>query len=227
MAALLLAASAVAAATASLPKRTVPVPLRDLVLPVPVSGKLDYDAVGNGAADVRGQFTGDLSAAQRQSTAVLRALLDRDTSCGDRIAVQDGRIGARRQALRLTGTIDYERVACLAGRQVVLLPRTPMQVDLLLHPVVGARSLRVRTEVLDVRPAGRDLPPSVAEPLKQALGSVIDERVGELFPAGAVPPDMLLQEVRFEEGKEGRLLAQLRASGRLPQSLLDRLLRAR
>jgi hypothetical protein len=213
------------AATATLPPRTVPVPLRDMLLPVPVSGDLAYTTRA-GTAVVQARLVGDLSAAQRQSTDVLRALIDRNPGCGDRLAVRDGRLGARAPALRVTGTLDYERVACMAGRQMVLVPRSPVYVDVLLHPVVQPRSLRVRAEVLDVRSPEAAIPQAVQGRLKETLARLIDQRVGELFPSGLAPGDVALKSLAFEEVKPHRLVARLAGSGSLPQAALERLLRA-
>lgn len=216
-------ASDALAATAKLTKRTVMVPIRDLVLPVPVSGDLTYKALGQ-AAVVDGNLRADLVAAQEHSTALLRALIDRNTRCGDRIAVREGQIGARSPALRVTGTADYQRTVCLAGREMSVVPRSPIHLDMLLHPVVQSRSLRVRAEVLDVRADGPGVPPSAQGLLKETLGKVISEQIGELFPAGAVPPDAALKSVSFDEVGRGALTARVELSGSLPRHMLDRLI---
>jgi hypothetical protein len=215
-----------AAATATLPPRTIPVPIKDMLLPVPVGGELSY-ATQDGRAAVQGRLTGDLASAQQQSTALLRALIDRDSACGDRIAVKDARIGARAPALRVTGNVAYERIACVAGRQMVVVPRSPVFVDLLLHPLVQPRSLRVRTEVLEMRAANDRVPAPVVDALRQAFAHVVDDRIGELFPQGIAPSDLTLQSVVFEEAQPGRLVARVEGAGSLPQAVLDRLLRGR
>jgi hypothetical protein len=211
------------AATAKLATRTVMVPISDLVLPVSLSGDLKYKAVGQTAV-VDGKLTADLIAAQEQSTALLRALIDRNTRCGDRIAIKEGRIGARSPALRVTGTADYQRTVCLAGNEVSVVPRSPIHLDMLLHPVVQSRSLRVRAEVLEVRAEGPSVPPSAQGLLKETLGHVISERIGELFPAGAVPSDAALKSVSFDEVGRGALMARVELSGSLPQHMLERLI---
>ncbi len=217
------AATGALAATARLAQRTVMVPVRDLMLPVPVSGDLTYKTLGRTAV-VDGKLQADLAAAQGQSTALLRALIDRNTPCGDRIAVREGQINARAPALRVTGTADYQRTVCIAGSEMSVVPRSPIHLDMLLHPVVQSRSLRVRAQVLDVRGTGPGIPASAEGPLKETLGKIISERIGELLPAGAMPADAALKSVSFYEAGGGGLMARVEFSGSLPQQTLDRLI---
>lgn len=216
------AATDALAATAKLVQRTVMVPVRDLMLPVPVSGDLTYKTLGQTAV-VDGKLQADLAAAQEQSTALLRALIDRNTPCGDRIAVQEGQINARAPALRVTGTADYQRTVCIAGNEMSVVPRSPIHLDMLLHPVVQSRSLRVRAQVLDVRGTGPGIPASAEGALKETLGKIISERIGELLPTGAMPADAALKSVSFHEVSRGALMARVEFSGSLPQQMLDRL----
>ena len=219
-------ATAVAAATARLAPQTVPVPVHGMVVPVPVTGDVNY-ATRDGTADVQGRLTGDLAAAQKQSTALLQALLDRDARCGDYIAVRDGKLGAQAPALRVTGTVDYGRKACLSGKEITVVPRSPVFVDMLLYPVVAPRSLRVRAEILELRPQDASMPASAIAPLKEALSRVVSQRIGELFPAGSVPADVALKSLSFAEAKGGGLIAQVEGSGKLPQATLDQFIQRR
>jgi len=212
------------AATANLPRRTIPLPLHGTTLPVPVGGEVTYSAGDPAAVD--GNLVADLAGAQQQATAVLAALLNRDDRCGDRLTVKDGRLGARDRALRVTGVVDYGRVACVGGRSMTVVPQTAYDVDMLLHPVVAARSLRVRAEVLGLRPhGGGELPGSLDGAMRQTLGGLVSERVGELFPAGSAPADVVLRSLSFDEAASGALSARLEGSGSLPRPLLERLLK--
>jgi hypothetical protein len=211
------------AASAKIARRTVTVPVRDLKLPVPVSGDLTY-AMREGTAVVDGRLEAELAAAQKHSTELLRALINRHTPCGERISVRQGQIGARAPALRVTGTADYERTICVAGNPTTIVPRSPIRIDLLLHPIVQPRSLRVRAQVVDVSASGTTIP-SLAGPLKATLGTVISDRIGELFPAGALPADTALKSISFDEVGRGALIARVEFSGSLPQAMLDRIIR--
>jgi hypothetical protein len=211
------------AASAEITRRTVTVPFRDLVLPVPVSGDLTY-ARHDGTAVVDGRLEAELAAVQKHSTAVLRALINRHAPCGERISVREGQIGARAAALRVTGTAEYERTICVAGNPTTIVPRTPIHIEMLLHPIVQPRSLRVHAQVVDVTASGTTIP-SLAKPLKETLGTLISERIGELFPAGAVPADTAVKSISFDEVGRGGLIARAEFSGRLPQAMLDRILR--
>jgi hypothetical protein len=210
------------AASAEIARRTVTVPVRDLVLPVPVSGELTY-MTREGTAVVDGRLEAELTAAQKHSTELLRALINRHAPCGERISVREGRIGARSPALRVTGTAEYERTICVASNSTTIVPRSPIRIDLLLHPIVQPRSLRVRAQVVDVTASGRTIP-ALAKPLKETLGTLISERIGELFPAGAVPADTALKSISFDEVGRGALIARVTFSGSLPQPMLDRIL---
>ena len=68
------------------------------------------------------------------------------------------------------------------------------------------------------------MPAAVDAPLRQMLARLIDERIGELFPSGAVPPDLALTSLSFTESGSGRLVAHMEAAGVVPQSALERLL---
>jgi hypothetical protein len=104
---------------------------------------------------------------------------------------------------------------------MTVVPRSPVYVDMLLHPVVQARSLRVRTEVLDVCASGAAMPSSAEPALKEILGRVISQRIGELFPAGGVPANVRLKSISFEEGKHSRLAARVEGAGSLPDRRLS------
>lgn len=211
------------AATAELPSRTIPLPLKGTTLPVPVGGQVTYSSGDPTAVDAR--LTADLASAQREATAVLAALLNRDDDCGDRLNVEDGRLGAQASALRVEGVVDYGRTACVGGRSLTVVPRNAYDVDMLLHPVVAARSIRVRAEVLDLRPhGGGQMPDSLGAALKQTVGELVSKRIGELFPSGAAPADLALRSLTFDESKSGVLTARLEGSGSMPRSLLERLL---
>ncbi|MBK8175451.1 MAG: hypothetical protein IPK66_09400 [Rhodospirillales bacterium] len=209
------------AATATLAPRSIPVPLGQDTLPVTVSGVADYET-HDGKATGEARLTGDLASAQQLATSVLRALLDRDQRCGEHIAVREGHFAARAPALEVTALIDYERRACFAGKTMTIVPRSDISVDMLLHPVVGPRSLKVRGEVLTLRSAGTAIPSAAEGALRQALSALVSERIGELFPASA-PDDLRLQEVAFADGDAGQLIARIGVVGSMPQSLLDRL----
>jgi hypothetical protein len=84
--------------------------------------------------------------------------------------------------------------------------------------------LRVRTQVVEVSASGTAIT-SLAGPLKETLGTVISDRIGELFPAGALPADTALKSISFDEVGRGSLIARVEFSGSLPQAMLDRILR--
>jgi hypothetical protein len=218
--------SAASAATANISPRTLSLPIGGLLLPVPVSGDVRYTMRG-GRAEMDGRIAADLAAAQRQAPSILAALLDRKQPCGDRLAVRDGRFGIRDSALSVTASLDYGRSACVAGQAMTILPRSLYDVEMLLHPVVGPRSLRMRAEVLTLRRRGAgELPAQIAAPLRQMLGALVGERIGELFP-GAVPADLTLRSLAFEEPQPGRLAVNLRAAGSVPQATFEQLINRR
>ena len=95
---------------------------------------------------------------------------------------------------------------------------------MLLHPVIQSRSLRLRAEVLEVRATGSGIPAFAEAPLKETLGRVISQRIGELFPTGGVPADATLRTLSFAEVGRGTVVARIELSGSLPQPTLDRLI---
>ena len=213
------------AAKATLAPRTVFLPIGGLQLPVAVSGELLYTLRG-GQADIDGRLAADLAAAQQQATALLAALFDRKQPCGERLSVRDGRLGARATALSVIATVDYGRTACIAGQEMKILPRALYDVEMLLHPVVGLRSLRMQAEILTLRRKDGQLPAALDAAMREMLGGMIGQRIGELFP-NAVPADLMLQSLSFDEEEPGRLAAKLRASGSISQTTLDQLVERR
>lgn len=222
---LVLTPAGAGAAKATLAPRTVLVPIAGLQLPVAVSGELLYTVRG-GQADIDGRLAADLAAAQQQSTALLAALFDRRQPCGERLSVREGRLGARSAALSVMATVDYGRTACIAGQEMKILPRALYDIEMLLHPVVSARSLRMQAEILALRRRDGQLPATIDTALRDLLGNLISQRIGELFP-NAVPDELMLQSLSFDEEAPGRLAAKLRASGSIPRSALDQLVERR
>ena len=131
------------AASAKIARRTVTVPVRDLKVPVPVSGDLTY-VTREGTAVVDGRLEAELAAAQKHSTELLRALINRHTPAASAFPSGKGRSAPARR-LRVTGTADYERTVCFGGNPKTIVPRSPIRIDLLLHPIVQARSARSRS----------------------------------------------------------------------------------
>jgi len=217
----LLTPTATWAAKVTLSPRTIFLPIGGLQLPVGVSGEFLY-TLRSEQADIDGRLAADLASAQKQATPLLAALFDRKQPCGERLTVRDGKLGARGSALAVQATVDYGRSACIGGQEVKILPRSRYDVDMLLHPVVGARSLRMQAEVLTLRRRDGDLPATIDTALRDLLGSLIGQRIGELFPA-AVPGDLTLQSLSFDEEEPGRLAAKLRASGSISRTTLDQL----
>lgn len=217
----LLMPAAAWAAKATLSPRTVFLPIGGLQLPVGVSGELVY-TLRSGQADIDGKLAADLASAQKQATPLLAALFDRKQPCGERLSVRSGQLGARGSALAVQASVDYGRTACIAGQEMKILPRALYDVEMLLHPIVGSRSLRMQAEVLTLRRRDGQLPATIDTALRDLLGSLIGQRIGELFPTG-VPEDLRLQSLSFDEAEPGRLAARLRTSGSIPQAMLNQL----
>lgn len=219
------AISDAAPATITLPERTVSVPIGGLHLAVPVAGDVRYHVRADRAI-FEGRATADLAHLQDRAPAVLSALFNQKQNCGEQLSVRDGRIGAREAALLIVATVEYGRNACLAGRQMEVVPRALYGVEMLLRPVVGARSLRFQAEVLELRKQSGELPAALLGPMRQLLGALVSQRIGELFPA-AVPPEVSLKSLDFVEAKSKRLAARIEIGGNVLRDTFDRLLERR
>jgi hypothetical protein len=214
-----------AAATITLSERMLPVPIRGLQLAVPVAGEVRYHVLGD-RTNFQGRATADLAHLQDRAPAVLAALFDQKQVCGEQLSVRDGRIGAREAALLIVATVDYARNACLAGRQMKILPRAGYHVEMLLRPLVGARSLRFQAEVVELRKQHGELPAALLEPLRHLLGTLVGERIGQLFPP-SIPPEVSLKGLEFVEARPKRLAARLDIEGSVPRETFARLLEGR
>jgi hypothetical protein len=107
-----------------------------------------------------------------------------------------------------------------------ILPRAVYSVEMLLRPLVGARSLRFQAEVVKLRKQSGELPPALLEPMRQLLGTLVGERIGELFPA-SIPPEVSLKRLEFVEAKSKGLVARIDVGGNVPRDTFDRLLQRR
>lgn len=214
--------SKAAPATATLPGRTLSVPIAGLNVPVPVTGDVRYQ-VRDDRAIFDGRVAADLARFQDRAPALLSALFDQKQACGEQLSVRKGQFGARGEALLVNATVAYGRNTCIAGREVSILPRALYELEMLLRPVIGARSLRFQAEVVALRKQNGELPAVLLEPVRQFLGTLVSQRIGELFPAGSIPPDVTLKSLDFNQ-KSGRLMAQVEVEGSVPRSVFERLL---
>jgi len=217
--------SEAAPATAVLPGRTLSLPIAGLNLPVPVTGEVRYQ-VRDDRAIFDGRAAADLARLQERAPSVLSALFDQKQVCGEQLSVRKGQFGSREEALVVNATVDYGRNACIAGREVNILPRAVYDLEMVLHPLIGPRSLRFQAEVVALRNQNGELPAVLLDPVRQFLGTLVSQRIGELFPAGFVPPDVTLKGLDFSQ-KSGRLMAQVEVEGSVPRSTFERLLEMR
>jgi hypothetical protein len=192
-------------------------------------GTADKDAAEAGQNTFKLELTVDLSDLQQNIAEVLRAQLDKESRCGERVAIRTGTLTPSGPASLVLVQLHYERWACL-GREVnemvegngtVEVKLTPSVTEngmLLLTPAIG----RIEAEgmigdLLRSGSLGEALRDKIAESLLSAV------RQGGDFNA-TLPPsaraNAAFRSARFQGTGSGRLLAVLDGEIHIPSEQL-------
>ena len=228
---LVLAAPAGAAAGAEIPirQRIVTTDVAGTAVPVPLAGWIA--ATGAGAdLDARIVLAADLRPAQQRILPILRARLDRDDPCGERIAVRRAALTAVASAARVTAELSYGRSVCITrnGKRY----RTQLIAEsgrLVFDITPGARNgvIVVDVRVVAVKAGGvlgallRD--PKLLQPLADRVATEAVIRIEALVPAAIwrIGPDFRHVGVTTLAG--GGLGLEIVAAKRMTPAALDAL----
>ena len=208
-------------------------------LAVVISGTVSM-AAGRGEQVLRAGLNADLSDLQRNLTDVLKAGLDQNERCGERISVQNATLVPQAPSGTLTVNLHVERWGCVKalGREIVkkLVGGDGTVVVRLTPQVEDDDTLRMQAEVVSVDATGQlgDLLHSgqYGDALREKVRKTIVSALRKITDLKAsLPPalrDMVdIRGAEFRDGGSGKLLLALTSEARLPEeqarALLDRL----
>ncbi len=201
-------------------------------LPVAVtsSGVLSRVSHGGGQDVFRLEMTTDLADLQHNATALLRAQLDRDDRCGDRISIQDATLLPAAPASLLTTRLHYERWACAKafGKQIVKrLAGGDAVVKVKIVPSVeGGSAVKLEAEVANIEADGSlgemlrsgSLGETLRQKIRTSLESALEKGAANLN--ATLPPAMQsfasIHRVGFADAGGGRLAVTLAGEIRVP-----------
>jgi hypothetical protein len=207
-------------------KNTVTVGLQ--LLQVRVSSLLSQTAAGADKRTFRLEMMGDLSDFQQNITELLRAAVNSDRTCGERLSVQRAMLMPSAPASTLHLQLHYERWACLrlgGSNTSTELAENDGEVELRLLPTMGATGLQLKTDFDRIDTNGM-----MADSLRSGdLGSDLREKVTQAFltamrPATdlktELPPALggsTLETAKFEDVGAGDLALMLEGQAQLSE----------
>lgn len=222
-----------------LPSIPVKLDVEGRPLAVTVSGTVSPTPAAQGGETLRARLEADLSDLQRNLTDILRAHLNRDEKCGDRIAVQNATLVPAAPAATLTANLHVEKWACAkalgkevakrltGGDAAVIVRLTPALEDAgavrLDADVVSMDASGPLGDLLRSGPLGDALREKIRHSLVSSLRKVAD------FKASLPPAVQQIAAIRgaeFRDGGSGALVlavsSEVHVTEERARSLLDR-----
>jgi hypothetical protein len=192
--------------------------LADKAVAIPMSGLISQGTaagLANAAQTYTVELTADFSGVQENMTALLRAQLDREEHCGERIAIQSATLAPLAPASVAVAQLHYERWSCF-GRDANEIAEGAGTIEVELTPAVGeGGELRLLEKVRRIDANGL-----VGELLRSgSLGDAVRDTISAtvlsaarqggdfnaLLPSAA-QGHAKLQRARFQAVGSGRLM---------------------
>jgi hypothetical protein len=207
----------------------------DQTVAIAVSGSVDRIPADQGRSAFEMNLRADLRDLQEHITPILRAELNRDERCGDRLAIEQAALAPAAPAGSLTTSLHYEKWVCVKAFHKDLVKRLAggngtVQVQLTPRAIDG-KTLRLEATLGDIQADGSIAEllrsPDFAEKLREKLAKALDKvNLQETIPP-AVRGMASIEEANFADAGNGRLALQVRAKVSVPaaeaNALLDRL----
>lgn len=205
-----------------------------------VSGALSVASIGQGQQALRLKLDVDVADLQHNLTDLLRAQLNQNEKCGDRIAVQEGTLVPAPPSGNLTVKLHYEKFACAKalGREITKrLVGGDGTINVHLTPEVDeGNGLRLAAEVTSIDATGQlgemlrsgSLADALKEKIRRSVVSALQKitDLQERLPA-PLREIVEIRAVEFRDGGSGKLILGLSSEVRVPESqavaLLDKL----
>lgn len=240
---MMLALGSLAARAADGALRIPPIPIKLDVegrpLAVTVSGTVSSAPAAPGGSALRVKLDADLSDLQRNLTDILRAQLNRDEKCGERIAVQIATLVPAAPAATLTANLHMEKWACAKafGKEIAKrLTGGDATVVVRLTPALeDAGALRLDADVVSMDASGQlgellrsgSLGDALREKIRRSLVSSL-RKVADLKASlpPAVQQIVAIRGAEFRDGGSGALAltitSEMHVTEEQARALLDR-----
>lgn len=207
----------------------------DQTVAIAVSGSVDRIPADPGRSAFEVNLRADLGDLQDRITPILRAELNRDERCGDRLAIGQATLAPAASSGSLTTSLHYEKWVCVKAFHKDLAKRLAggngtVQVRLTPRAIDG-NTLRLETTLGDIQADGSIAEllrsPDFAEKLREKLTKALEK----LNLRQTIPPAVRgmanIEEASFADAGNGRLALRVRAKVSVPaaeaSALLDRL----
>jgi hypothetical protein len=222
-----------------IPPTNIPLTVKDRTVTITTFGTVTGSAEGHGGAALSLELDADLSDLQQNLTALLSEQLDKDSSCGDRIAIESATLVPLPPASLATVKLHYERWGCakiFGKEQTKRLVGGNATLQLKLTPSIEKQNteLHLTAELGEIQADG-----SLGELLRsgalgQTLRGKIQDAILNALQKGtranlALPPTIQpyasLQSAEFGDAGGGRLLAVLTGNARVNKEQLQAILK--
>jgi hypothetical protein len=211
------------AATFKIPPVKIPLNVKDQPITMVASGLITLTAKKQGLNLLNLQLSADLSDLQQKMTELLRAQLDKDDHCGDRIAIQNATLTPADPASQAVVELHYERWACakvFGKEQAKRITGGNAVMQMKLTPAIEENNTELKL-VPEVGPIQAD--GSFGELLRSgALGDMLREKIRKAILSAlekgtdlsaTLPPAVQgyakIKNAEFKDAGSGRLLVAL------------------
>ena len=207
----------------------------DQTVAIAVSGSVDRVPADPGRSAFEVNLRADLGDLQDRITPILRAELNRDERCGDRLSIEHATLAPAGTSGNLTASLHYEKWVCVrafhkdlakrlaGGNGTVQMRLTPRAID--------GKTLRLEAALGEIQADGSIAEllrsPDFAEKLREKLARALDKvNLQQTIPPAAQGMASI-DDAGFADMGGGRLALQVRARVTVPaaeaNALLDRL----
>jgi hypothetical protein len=218
-----------------IPPITTNLKIEDQPVSITISGSVST-APSDSGARLHLQLEADLSDLQRQIAPILRAQLNSDNRCGDRLSVAQVTLAPAAPASRLIAHVHYEKWGCAKafGKEIVKkLIGGNAVLELCLTPVIESSGLlQLRAEVKSLDADGQlgealrsgSLSAALQEKIRKSVVSAVEKstQLSASLPA-AVRELAALRTAEFAAGPEDRLRLMLTAQADLTAQQVEAL----
>ncbi len=222
-----------------IPPTNIALTVKDRTVTITTFGTVSGTAPGRDGAALTVELDADLSDLQQNLTPLLSEQLDKDSRCGDRLAIQSATLVPLPPASLATVQLHYERWGCakiFGKEQTKRLVGGNATLQLKLTPSIEKENteLHLTAELGEIQADG-----SLGELLRSgALGQTLREKIHDAILNAlqkgtranmALPPAIQayasLQSAEFRDAGGGRLQAVLSGNARVTKEQLQALLK--
>ena len=177
----------------------------------------------------------DLGGLQDNVTAILRAELNKDDRCGERLSIQAAKLLPAPPSGTLTASLHFEKWACIKAFHKNMAKRLAGGDGIaevhLIPEVRDGTAVRLNAELGAIQADGSIgemmQSPAFADALREKIAKALDKVQLETAIPRAIRSTVRLESVGFAEGGGGRLFLRIQATVTVPsrdaKALLDRL----